>query len=107
MVSGLNRPFALNARQLYLLTSLSWLMLSLYSALPLILANHPLNFSDAVFEAVSGITTTGSTGLSQLNTLPPSILLWRAMLQWDGGFGVIGMAVSILLFLRVVGMRLF
>lgn len=107
VVPGLNRPFALNARQLYLLTSLSWLMLSFYSALPLILANHPLNLSDAVFEAVSGITTTGSTVLSQLNTLPPSILLWRSMLQWIGGFGVIGMAVSILPFLRVGGMRLF
>ncbi|WP_430461496.1 TrkH family potassium uptake protein [Thalassolituus sp. LLYu03] len=107
LAPGYTAPFSLNARQLYLLTSLSWLQLSFYSALPLVLVDHPLSFSDAVFEAVSGITTTGSTVLSQLNTLPPSILLWRSMLQWIGGFGVIGMAVSILPFLRVGGMRLF
>ena len=107
LTPGYTEPFSLNARQLYLLTSLSWLQLSFYSALPLVMVNHPLSFSDAVFEAVSGITTTGSTVLSQLNTLPPSILLWRSLLQWIGGFGVIGMAVSILPFLRVGGMRLF
>ena len=107
LTPGYTAPFSLNARQLYLLTSLSWLQLSFYSALPLVLVDHPLSFSDAVFEAVSGITTTGSTVLSHLDTLPPTILLWRSMLQWIGGFGVIGMAVSILPFLRVGGMRLF
>lgn len=107
LTPGYTAPFSLNARQLYMLTSLSWLLLSFYSALPLTLVDHPLSFTDAVFEAVSGITTTGSTVLSHLNTLPPSILLWRSMLQWIGGFGVIGMAVSILPFLRVGGMRLF
>lgn len=71
------------------------------------LLQHPLSASDAVFEAVSGITTTGSTVLSGLSSLPPPVLLWRSMLQWIGGFGVIGMAVSILPFLRVGGMRLF
>ena len=107
LAPGYRPPFSLNARQLYLLTSVSWLQLSFYSALPLMLLDHPMSFSDAVFEAVSGITTTGSTVLSNLNQLPPSLLLWRSMLQWIGGFGVIGMAVSILPFLRVGGMRLF
>ncbi len=104
-----NRPrhFNLNARQLYLLTSLTWLMLSFFSALPLTLTDHPLSLTDAVFEAVSGITTTGSTVMSNLDHTPPSLLLWRSMLQWIGGIGVIGMAVSILPFLRVGGMRLF
>lgn len=107
MLPGLGHRFTLTARQLYLLTSLSWLSLSFYGALPLMLSHHPLSLTDAVFEAVSGITTTGSTVMSELATLPHSILLWRSMLQWVGGLGVIGMAVSILPFLQVGGMRLF
>nr|WP_246624701.1 TrkH family potassium uptake protein [Oceanobacter mangrovi] len=107
LMSNRSRDFTLNARQLYLLTSLSWLMLSFFSALPLTLTDHPLTLTDAVFEAVSGITTTGSTVMSGLHDTPPSLLLWRSMLQWIGGIGVIGMAVSILPFLRVGGMRLF
>ncbi|MGG7055386.1 potassium transporter TrkG [Nitrosomonas sp. ANs5] len=99
--------FNLVVRQLYLLTSVSWLMLSLAGALPLYLSDFEIGFVDALFEAVSGITTTGSTIMSSLETLPPSLLLWRSMLQWLGGLGVIGMAVSILPFLRVGGMRLF
>ncbi|WP_432697273.1 TrkH family potassium uptake protein [Marinobacterium sp. YM272] len=104
---GRQRRFNLNSRQLYLLTSMSWLLLSFIGALPLMLTDHPLSLSDAVFEAVSGITTTGSTVVSGIGDLPPSILLWRSLLQWVGGLGVIGMAVTILPFLRVGGMRLF
>jgi trk system potassium uptake protein TrkH len=107
VLPGMGQKFALNARQLYMLTSLSWLSLSFFSALPLALSHHPLSLTDAVFEAVSGITTTGSTVMSGLSSLPHSILLWRSMLQWIGGLGVIGMAVSILPFLQVGGMRLF
>jgi len=99
--------FALSSRQLYLLTSCSWLLLSFAGSIPLMLIHHPLPVADAVFEAVSGITTTGSTVISGLSSLPGSILLWRSLLQWVGGLGVIGMAVSILPFLRVGGMRLF
>lgn len=99
--------FSLTSRQLYLLTSCSWMLLSLAGALPFMLSHQPLSLSDAVFESVSGITTTGSTVMSGLQTLPGSILLWRSLLQWVGGLGVIGMAVSILPFLRVGGMRLF
>ncbi|GGC91219.1 TrkH family potassium uptake protein [Halopseudomonas salina] len=99
--------FNLVSRQLYLLTSASWLMMSLGGALPLFLSHYDVAFTDAWFEAVSGITTTGSTVFSGLETLPASLLLWRSILQWLGGLGVIGMAVSILPFLRVGGMRLF
>ena len=99
--------FALSSRQLYLLTSCTWMLLSFVGSLPMLLIHHPLSLVDAVFEAVSGITTTGSTVLSGLHSLPESILLWRSLLQWVGGLGVIGMAVSILPFLRVGGMRLF
>ncbi|UAW98862.1 TrkH family potassium uptake protein [Halopseudomonas nanhaiensis] len=99
--------FNLIARQLYLLTSLSWVMMSLAGALPLFFSHFDLSLTDAVFEAVSGITTTGSTVLAGLQDMPASLLLWRSILQWLGGLGVIGMAVSILPFLRVGGMRLF
>ena len=99
--------FNLVVRQLYLLTSISWVLVSLAGALPLYFSHFEIHFVDAVFEAVSGITTTGSTVISSLEKLPPSLLLWRSMLQWLGGLGVIGMAVSILPFLRVGGMRLF
>lgn len=99
--------FHLVSRQLYLLTSASWLVMSLAGALPLFLSHHHVAFSDAWFEAVSGITTTGSTIFSGIEKLPASLLLWRSLLQWLGGLGVIGMAVSILPFLRVGGMRLF
>ncbi len=98
---------SLATRQLYLLTTFSWILLSLAGSLPLIFAHHPLSLVDAVFESVSGITTTGSTVMSHLQTLPPSILLWRSLLQWIGGLGVIGMAVSILPFLQIGGMKLF
>ena len=99
--------FHLISRQLYLLTSLSWVMMSLVGALPLFFSHFQLSAVDAVFEAVSGITTTGSTVLSDIEHLAPSLLLWRSLLQWMGGLGVIGMAVSILPFLRIGGMRLF
>ena len=102
-----DRGFHLVARQLYLLTSLSWVLMSLFGALPLFFSHFKLSAEDAVFEAVSGITTTGSTILSGIEHLAPSLLLWRSLLQWLGGLGVIGMAVSILPFLRVGGMRLF
>jgi trk system potassium uptake protein len=98
---------SLATRQLYLLTTFSWILLSLAGSLPLIFAHHPLSLVDAVFESVSGITTTGSTVMSHLQTLSPSILLWRSLLQWVGGLGVIGMAVSILPFLQIGGMKLF
>ncbi|SDU36374.1 TrkH family potassium uptake protein [Halopseudomonas salegens] len=95
------------ARQLYLMTSLGWMLMALCGALPLFFSHYELSFTDALFEAVSGITTTGSTVLSGIEQLSPSLLLWRSMLQWLGGLGVIGMAVSILPFLRIGGMRLF
>lgn len=107
VASGRTTHFHLVARQLYLLTSMSWVMMSVAGALPLFFSHFQLTFVNAVFEAVSGITTTGSTILVGIETLPASLLLWRSLLQWLGGLGVVGMAVSILPFLRVGGMRLF
>lgn len=101
------RDFTLTPRQLYLLTSCSWVMMSLLGAFPLMLSHEHFSITNAVFEAASGVTTTGSTVLSGLSDMPRSLLLWRSILQWIGGLGFIGMAVSILPFLRVGGMKLF
>lgn len=101
------RKIQLHIRQLYLLTNCAWVLMSVVGSLPFVLGRHPMGFTDAIFEAVSGITTTGSTVMFNLQSTPHSILLWRSMLQWLGGLGVIGMAVTILPFLRVGGMRLF
>jgi trk system potassium uptake protein TrkH len=99
--------FLLTSRQMFLLTSLSWIAISAFSALPLMFSQLQLTYTDAFFEAISGITTTGSTVLVGLDYMPRDILLWRALLQWLGGIGIIVMAIAILPFIRVGGMRLF
>ncbi len=99
--------FRLVPRQLYLLTVSCWVTISAFCAVPFVLSNLHLSVTDAVFESVSGITTTGSTVLTGLDTLSTSILLWRALLQWLGGIGIVVMVVAILPHLRVGGMRLF
>jgi trk system potassium uptake protein TrkH len=94
-------------RQVFLITSCAWTGVSLFSALPFILIDHPLTIADAVFEAVSGVTSTGASVMAGLDSLPKDILLWRSILNWIGGVGIIGMAIAVLPFLRVGGMRLF
>ncbi|MGL6262221.1 TrkH family potassium uptake protein [Vibrio sp. WXL210] len=103
---GRTRPFRLGVRDMFLITSLVWTIASAFAALPFVLINH-ISFTDAYFETMSGITTTGSTVLSGLDEMAPSILLWRSTLQWLGGIGFIVMAVAILPMLNVGGMRLF
>lgn len=100
-------PFYLRGRQIFLLTSLSWIVLSLFSSLPLIFGSTQLSLADAIFESVSGLTTTGATILSGLDTTSQGILLWRGILQWLGGIGIIVLGMAILPFLQVGGMRLF
>jgi len=99
--------FQMVPRQMYFLTVVSWLVINLFCALPFLLSSVHLSLVDAVFETVSGTTTTGSTILAGLSRLPDSILVWRAMLQWLGGIGIIVMVVAILPQLKVGGMRLF
>jgi trk system potassium uptake protein TrkH len=94
-------------RQVFLITTVAWTGVSLFSALPFILIDHPLTLADAVFEAVSGVTSTGSSVMVGLDQLPKDVLLWRSLLNWIGGVGIIGMAIAVLPFLRVGGMRLF
>lgn len=96
----------LRPRDMYFLTTMSWVGVCIFAALPLMLIQH-ISYTDAFFEAMSGITTTGSTVLSGLDSASPGLLMWRSLLQWIGGIGFIGMAVAILPLLRVGGMRLF
>ena len=107
LVGKKSRLDFMQPRQVFLITTAAWTGVSLFSALPFILIDHPLTLADAVFEAVSGVTSTGSSVMSGLDSLPKDILLWRSILNWIGGVGIIGMAIAILPFLRVGGMRLF
>ncbi len=97
----------LSAKQAFVLTSLSWLSLTGFAALPFAFSGLNLSYTDAFFEAMSGLTTTGATIITDLDNAPPSILLWRALLQWFGGIGIIVMAISVLPMLNVGGMQLF
>ncbi len=97
----------LKKRYLFLLTTLCWLTICLFSALPLYLTIPNLTITDAWFETVSAITTTGSTVLTGLDHMPKGVLFWRAMLQWIGGIGIIVMAIAILPALKIGGMKLF
>jgi trk system potassium uptake protein TrkH len=97
----------LNIRQAFLITTLAWIFLAVFAAIPLYYSEMELSYTDAFFEAMSGLTTTGSTIISGLDYAPPGILLWRALLQWIGGIGIIVMAIAILPILRVGGMQLF
>jgi trk system potassium uptake protein TrkH len=91
----------------FVLTTASWVLSAAFGALPFLLSDLDLSYADAFFEAMSGITTTGSTVLTGLDEAPRGILLWRALLQWLGGVGFIVTAVAILPMLQVGGMQLF
>lgn len=107
VLTNAGSAFTMNVRQAFLLTATSWVAIALFSALPIWLSHEEITFTDAFFEAMSGVTTTGSTVLSGLDDLPPGILIWRSIIQWFGGIGFIMMAILILPFLKVGGMQLF
>lgn len=94
-------------REGFLITSLSWLVIPVAGCLPFWFMDNDVHFVNSWFKSVSGMTTTGSTILSGLDNLPPGILLWRSILQWIGGVGIILMAMLVLPFLRVGGMQIF
>jgi trk system potassium uptake protein TrkH len=97
----------LTIRQGFLLTTLSWVVLVAFAALPFSFAGLGLDYGDAFFEAMAGLTTTGATVVTHLEDAPPGILLWRALLQWMGGIGIIVTAVALLPMLKIAGMQLF
>ena len=107
ILANLTKEKQLNLRQAFLFSSLAWISIALFGSIPFILSSLKLSFSEAFFESMSGITTTGSTVILNLDSSPKSILLWRAIMQWLGGIGIIVMATTVLPLLKVGGMQLF
>jgi len=96
----------LEVREAFMLTTLTWVVLAGFGSLPFYFSSLNLSFASAFFEAMSGLTTTGATTIVGLEDAPPGILLWRAILQWLGGVGIIVIALAVLPGLRVGGMQL-
>jgi len=107
LASSNGTHIGLDIQKTFLLTTLVWVVLSIFASIPFLLGFTNANIVDAIFEAVSGITTTGSTVLSELDKLPKGLLLWRGILQWLGGIGIIVVAMVFLPELRVGGMQIF
>ena len=107
VLANLEKEFKLNLRQTFLFSTLAWVMVASFGSLPFLLSSQDFSFSEAFFESMSGITTTGATIISDLDNSPKSILLWRAIMQWLGGIGIVVMAITILPLLKVGGMQLF
>ena len=98
---------SLRARGAFVLTVFAWLTLSVLASFPFLFEPINLSVTDALFEATSGITTTGSTILTGLDNMPRGVLMWRALLQWIGGVGIVVTAMAVLPMLKVGGMQLF
>ncbi|GHB24579.1 TrkH family potassium uptake protein [Mongoliitalea lutea] len=94
-------------REGYLIVSLSWLFMSIFGMLPYVLMDNPMSISDAVFETISGLTTTGATTMVDIEIMPQGILFWRSMTQWIGGLGIIVLTVAIFPLLGIGGIELF
>ena len=107
VLANLEKDLKLNLRQTFLFSTLAWVTIAIFGSLPFLLSSQSFSFSDAFFESMSGITTTGATIISDLDNSPKSILLWRAIMQWLGGIGIVVMAITILPLLKVGGMQLF
>ena len=97
----------MKVRQAFLMTVGAWLILSAFGALPFYWSGLLPTYTDAYFESISGITTTGATVMTGLDNMPPGILLWRGILQWLGGLGIIVMAIAVLPMLQIGGMQIF
>ncbi len=106
-LSNLDHDKNIDLPQAFILTALSWLSIAIFGSLPFIFSELNLSFTDAFFESMSGITTTGSTIITDLNNAPKGILLWRAILQWLGGIGIILMAITLMPIMNIGGMQLF
>ncbi|WP_341702870.1 TrkH family potassium uptake protein [Ferrovibrio sp.] len=106
-IATYDRSQQINLNETLLLLPLTWITASVVAALPFMLSDLQLPLADALFESVSGLTNTGSTVVKGLDGLPRGLLLWRFLLQWIGGFGVVTIAVLALPFLRIGGLQLF
>lgn len=107
LLANRGQMISFTPRMGFLLINVLWITTSFASSLPFILGSTEISLTDSVFEAVSGLTTTGATVLTGLDDLPRGLLLWRSTMQWLGGIGVVAMGLLILPFLRVGGMQFF
>ena len=107
ILANLDKEFKLNLKQTFLFSTLAWTMVAIFGSLPFILSPKEFTFSESFFESMSGIKTTGATIITDLDKSHKIILMWRAMMQWLGGIGIIVMAITILPLLKVGGMQLF
>ncbi|MDC0426691.1 TrkH family potassium uptake protein [Pelagibacteraceae bacterium] len=107
VLGNLQEQYQLNLKQTFLFSTLAWITVAFFGSIPFVLSSLNFSFSDAFFESMSGITTTGSSVIVDLNKSPKSLLLWRAIMQWLGGVGIIVMAITVLPLLKVGGMQLF
>ena len=100
------KKIIIKVRQAFVLTILSWIIVAFFASLPFIFTSANLSYTDAFFESISGITTTGATVINDLDNLHHGILIWRSLLQWFGGIGIIVLAMAILPTLQIGGMQL-
>jgi trk system potassium uptake protein TrkH len=107
VITNRNVELKISIKEAFIITVMSWVLLAILCAIPFIYTQLKLSVVDAIFESMSGITTTGATILNNLDNLPKGILIWRALLQWLGGIGIVVIALVILPFLRIGGMQLF
>ena len=105
-LSNIDHLKSINTQQAFLLTALSWLSIAVFGSLPFFFSELNLSITDSFFESMSGITTTGATILNNIENSPKGILIWRAMLQWLGGIGVILMAITLMPIMNIGGMQL-
>ena len=107
VITNKNVDLKISLKEGFIITVLSWLLITFLCAVPFLYTEVNLGVVDALFESMSGVTTTGATTLSNIDSLPKGILIWRAFLQWLGGIGIVVIALFILPFLRIGGMQLF
>ena len=107
MAIKLDRDTYINQREGMAVVALGWTAIGLFGALPFYFAPDFATFTDAVFESVSGFTTTGSSVMTEIEAAAPSTLLWRSLIQWMGGMGIIVLSLAILPFLGVGGIQLY
>ena len=107
VITNRNVDLKISLKEAFLITVLSWILMTFLCAVPFLYTEVNLGIIDALFESMSGVTTTGATTLTNLESLPKGILIWRAFLQWLGGIGIVVIALFILPFLRIGGMQLF
>jgi len=107
VITNRNLDLKISTKDAFIITALSWILFTLLCSVPFIYSEVNLSVVDALFESMSGVTTTGATILNNLDQAPKGILIWRAVLQWLGGIGIIVIALVILPFLRIGGMQLF